>query len=270
MLVSLASESGRADGRNEDWAGATGRLAVVLDGLSEGSETGCIHGTPWFVQQLGARLFSLADSADRPLADAVALAISDVASLHSNTCDLANPGSPCTTVAMLRDCDNTLEYLVLSDSMIAFDTSPEPTIIADRSVESVAKDETSAAYAISLQDPQHFQRHQAVISAQQLVRNTPDGYWVAQSDPAAATYARSGSISSSDVRVALVLSDGAARSVVDFHELEWRDLIQAGRDSGPAAVIALTRSLEVRDPDGKQWPRYKASDDASAVVCKFH
>jgi hypothetical protein len=171
---------------------------------------------------------------------------------------------------MLRDNGDMLEYLVLSDSMIVLDTSPAPLIIADRSVESVATDETSAAYAISLQDPQHFQRHQAVISAQQRVRNTPGGYWVAQTNPAAAGHARTGTVSASDVRTALVLSDGAARAVIDFRELDWPDLVRAGQDGGPATIIALTRDLEIQDPDGKKWPRYKVSDDASAIVCHIH
>ena len=52
-------------------------LAVVLDGLSapDGTGTGCRHGTPWYVRQLGPRLLTLASDPSNSLADALAEAI---------------------------------------------------------------------------------------------------------------------------------------------------------------------------------------------------
>lgn len=267
MRVSLATESGRRDGRNEDWVGATSQLAIVLDGLSEGAETGCMHGTPWFVQQLGSRLITLAGDPERSLVSALEEAIIDVADSHSETCNLKHPGSPCTTVAMLREDNAVLEYLVLSDSMIVIDKSDGLLIVTDRSVETVATNETEAAYSVSAHDATHSDLHHAVINAQQRVRNQPGGYWVAQVDPSAAKHARTGTVARSATRSALVLSDGAARAVSDFHKLDWPDLIEAGHEYGPQGVIALTRNLEVQDSNSQRWPRYKVHDDASAIVC---
>lgn len=269
MLVSLATEPGSPDGRNEDWVGATSNLAIVLDGLSEGAETGCRHGTPWFVRELGSELLHLAGDPNESLQNALAQAIINVAESHCQTCDLGHPGSPCTTVAILRESGDALDYLVLSDSMIVFDIATGPLVISDRSVESVATGETAAAYSVAANDPAHAELHHAVINAQQLMRNQPGGYWVAQSDPAAARHARSDSVRAEEVRSALVLSDGAARAVVDFGALNWPELIAAGEKGGPQEIIQLTRQLEVQDAEGKKWRRYKQFDDASVILCRF-
>jgi hypothetical protein len=104
MRAALATESGSPDAANEDWGGVLAPgLAIVLDGLSapDGTGTGCRHGTPWYVSQLGPRLLALASDPSRSLADALAEAIRQVASLHPG-CDLTHPGTPSATVVLLR------------------------------------------------------------------------------------------------------------------------------------------------------------------------
>src|SRR5262245_25593935 len=130
MLVSVATEPMKPGQPNLDWVGATDRVAIVLDGLTEGSETGCVHGTHWYVHQLGARLLLHAGSNDEaPLASSLAQAISEVAAVHGDTCDLSHPGSPCTTVTVVRQRGSQLDYLVLADSPLVLDAGDEPVVI---------------------------------------------------------------------------------------------------------------------------------------------
>lgn len=266
MRVSVASESGRPDGRNEDWAGASSTIAIVLDGLSEAQETGCIHGTPWYVHQLGCRILTHAGDPELPLTDALSTAISDVADLHRETCDLAHPGSPCSTVAMVRQAGDALEYLVLSDSVVVVDRPDgEPLVITDKSVAQFAPHLAKAASTGGATG--NKQALQALIGEQLKVRNKPGGYWIAQVDPQAAQQARTGAVPGA--RGAAVLSDGAALLVTDFHATDWSTLLSLGYERGPAELIALTRGLEDRDPHGVVWPRYKHRDDASAVICQL-
>ncbi|WP_328341671.1 hypothetical protein [Micromonospora sp. NBC_00421] len=266
MFVSVASESGRPDGRNEDWAAATATTAVVLDGLSEASETGCVHGTPWYVHQLGSKLLGLAGSPGRNLAEALAEAVDAVAAMHRDSCDLAHPGSPCSTVAMVRQSGDSLEYLVLSDSVVAIDRMhDEPVVVQDKSVEAFASGNARAARAG--RDKSDKGPLFALISEQQKVRNRASGYWVAQADPTAAEHALTGAVD--EVRGAALLSDGAALLVTDFNAMDWPALLAFAYDHGPAALIAATREFEDRDPGGVIWPRYKHRDDATAVVCRL-
>ena len=99
MHAAIATQAGSPDAPNEDWAGVLAPgLAVVLDGLSapDGTGTGCRHGTPWYVSQLGPRLLTLAADPSCSLVDALAEAIRQVAGLHPG-CDLTHPGTPSAT-----------------------------------------------------------------------------------------------------------------------------------------------------------------------------
>jgi hypothetical protein len=252
VRVRIATESGRSDGRNEDWAGAEGPVAVVLDGLSEGAATGCAHGTPWYVDRLGRRFLQVAGDRSVPLAEALADAIAGVAADHGDTCDLGHPGTPCSTVTAIRDLgDGAVEYLVLSDSTLVVDRPGSPLVVTDRGVERFLGSGGGALVDL--------------IHAQQVVRNRPGGYWVAQVDPAAAHHARTGT---AEARRCVLLSDGAARPVVDFSVMDWATLVETVVAHGPARLIELTREWEDTDPRGVRWPRYKHRDDATVVVCE--
>jgi len=262
MRIALASEAGRPGVRNDDWAGATAAgISVVLDGLTEDGPTGCVHGTGWYVHQLGSRVLTLAADPARPLADILAAAIGDVARRHGDSCDLTHPGSPAATVAMLRPSGpGSFEYLVLSDAVAVFDNGPDPFVVTDRRVLRHLPELSAPAVGDS---PEALGRF---IQAQQHIRNRPGGYWVAQHDPGAARHAVSGTVDG--VTGAALLTDGAAVAVVEFAAMTWRELLEVAYGRGPGDIIALTRELERRDVDRVVWPRFKTHDDATLIVLR--
>ena len=74
MPFRIATRPGRADRANEDFAAATDRTAVVLDGVSAQPGDGCVHGVAWYTRRLGGLLLAGADSCV-PLRTALAEAI---------------------------------------------------------------------------------------------------------------------------------------------------------------------------------------------------
>lgn len=119
MQVTWASEAG-GERANEDYAVTGPGWAVVLDGATapEGIDSGCIHDVRWLVRQLAAAVAARMPTAALSLADLLAEAITDVRRAHDGTCDLANPDSPASTVAMCRVNGSALEYLSLADSAV--------------------------------------------------------------------------------------------------------------------------------------------------------
>jgi hypothetical protein len=186
MRAALATQAGTSDTANEDWAGVLAPgLAVVLDGLSapDGTGTGCRHGTPWYVSQLGPRLLTLAADPARNLADVLAEAIRQVASLHPG-CDLTHPGTPSATVVLLRAPEDRADYLALADATLLLDTADGLKMISDARVNQLAGKERAAA-------------NQVPAGSEELLRQV--------------------------------------------------------------------RAAEAVDPEGRQWPRTKRSDDATAI-----
>jgi hypothetical protein len=141
MQVTLASRRSPDATSNEDFIGATAGVVVVVDGASVPPElgTGCGHGTAWFARQLGTQLLALLSTeADCSLADGLAQAITDVAALHADTCDLGHPGSPSATVAFLRERPEAVDWLVLGDTTVLLEEQAGLRVVTDDRLEQVA------------------------------------------------------------------------------------------------------------------------------------
>jgi hypothetical protein len=274
MKVAIATRPASAVEPNEDFIAATPQAIVVLDGagVPQGMETGCWHGTAWYVTQLGMVAFCrLIARPDLPLADALAEAIDEVADLHADTCDLAHPGTPSAAVALLRERPDTVEHLVLADCTIILDRSGEIEAISDDRIDHVASAERAAfrQYATST-GPRYAEPLSRLVSAQREQRNRPGGFWVASNDPNAAHQAIVGTTPRDQLRRAAVMTDGAANLVDRFRLATWPEVLSLLERRGPGALIDRVRGAEASDPEGKRWRRSKQHDDATVAVCRFN
>jgi hypothetical protein len=235
---------------NEDYVAAGPDWAVVLDGATApaGVDSGCVHDVAWLVHRLAAALSAgLAGStgeAGESLGDVLAAAIKQVCAAHADTCDLANPDSPSSTVALARWGRGRLECLVLADSPIAVH-------LRDGSIAVVEDDRIMGLpggppYTLEL------------VRAQ---RNRPGGFWVASTSQAAAYEAVTATFPESGIDTMALLTDGVTR-LVERHGHTWRDLIGELRTGGPDHVIGLVRAAERAAPAAYG----KVHDDATALV----
>lgn len=272
MEVSFASWPGSVSKPNEDFVAASPSVAVVLDGLSAPPPlgTGCLHGTPWFVAQLGTQVMSAATTAhDEPLEDLVASVITRVADSHAHTCDLEHPGTPSSSLAVLREQDQRVEYLLLFDSVVVLDGPSGLTVITDRRVDAIAQQEHLATREHPIGSPTHQVSVQELVAAQRRHRNQPGGYWVAGAKPVAAYQAITGSRPHEQINRAALLTDGASCLVELYAAAGWPELLNSMQEQGPTHIISRVRQVENADPNGLRWPRYKCSDDATAAFCRL-
>lgn len=267
MLVQFATLPGRDDRPNEDFAGALPDCAVLLDGSGGPSElpSGCIHGTPWFVRQLGARILAGMETDQKaPLSQVLATCIAEVVDLHEGTCDLQALGAPAAMVVMARAAGDMFEYLVLGDSTLVIDTGSDVKVISDHRIDDVATAERMAMQALPVGTPEHQAARIKFVKRQQSLRNVPDGYWIASTSPEAADMAITGSVPLNEVRRATLLSDGVTR-FVEFDLGTWNELLGILDTHGPTTVFSRVRAAETADPEGIRWPRAKKTDDVAVV-----
>lgn len=270
MNIAFETFGGTPERANEDWVAANPDAVIVLDGVTAPrvTERGCDHSVAWFTQQLGGRLLLLM-SEDMSLAKVLATAITQVVDLHRDTCNLASPGVPAAAVAMLRRRqDGAMDYLVLADTVIVLDTTQELRVVSDTRVEKAAVE----ALARTRQEIIGTSEHQAAVarmSVEQLKqRNVPGGYWVAASDAEAAFHSFSGEVSVENVRRVAIFTDGASRMVDTFEQMDWAASLDYLQEHGPRGFIHQVRRIEATDPEGRRWPRFKRSDDATAALVK--
>jgi len=86
MLVTIATEPAQTEQPNDDYVAALPYAVVVLDGAGNvDGESGCRHGTAWYVRHLGGALVArLCDEPTVNLSVALAEAIRDVRDLHAD------------------------------------------------------------------------------------------------------------------------------------------------------------------------------------------
>ncbi|WP_368860223.1 hypothetical protein [Streptomyces sp. M2CJ-2] len=202
------------------------------------------------------------------LPDGLAIALERVAALHPE-CDLANPGTPSATVAVLRQRHEVLDHLVLADSPVVFEGSEGHTVVTDLRVDDVLPDLRAEVESHETHTQGHREALQRLVLAQREVRNTPDGYWVAGADPEAARHGLTGSTQLQEVHSVAVMSDGVSRLVTEYGMATWEEVFTTLRTDGPRGLIETVRKTEATDPTGRRWPRYKSGDDATVAYCQW-
>src|SRR5262245_34855652 len=94
--------------------------------------TGCLHGTGWFARSLAAEGVAAASrSSDADLRPALEQALAVIAASHRGSCDLTAPGTPSAAVGLLRQRDDQLDFLVLSDVTIIMECAGGSRTITD-------------------------------------------------------------------------------------------------------------------------------------------
>lgn len=271
LRVEFATEPADPTRPNEDFIAAGPNALVLLDGVGTpvGSDSGCIHGVPWYVGRLGLSLFTRVGSRpDLTLTECLAEAIDATAAMHADTCDLTHRGTPSATVVVVRTSGDDLEYLVLADSTLAVETSDGIQVITDDREAEVGSKYRDAMDDVPAGTPEHVAAHRTYVEAMRAHRNQPGGFWVAAAIGDAAKEAITGTIPLADVRTLAVLSDGGSRLVDRFELTDWPGAFTLLNEAGPAGLIAQVRAAENSDPDGARWPRGKSKDDATAAWCR--
>lgn len=283
MRTEITSVSGTSQRPNEDYvsvalpASGWGGVMVVLDGVTPPpSGGGCTHGVPWYTARLGGSMLELSGSRrDLTLTQCLTSALSRTAEAHASTCDLSHPRTPQATVVAARWDEETVEYLVLSDSVLLLERSDgSVTAVLDPRLSQLPQPvRASGAYVHTLPrgTPERNEARVQYARAVEALRNAPDGsgFFTAAADPAVAARAVTGALPRGGTAALLGLTDGTTRWSDVFGLGDWTELFRTARTSGTASLVAQVRAAERADPDGDAYPRGKTSDDASAALVEL-
>jgi hypothetical protein len=107
----------------------------------------------------------------------------------------------------------------------------------------------------------------ALRSARNLVNTGKVGYLFGP-EVIAADHAQSARITAGPGTQVLLVSDGFLALASDYGRYDIAGLLAAATTKGLAALMRELRDIEENDPDGSQFPRFKKSDDATAVLVR--
>jgi hypothetical protein len=98
--------------------------------------------------------------------------------------------------------------------------------------------------------------------------NTIDGTWAFGPDARAAGHVRMKRVEAPSGTCVLVASDGFLALAGDYARYDLDGLITAAETKGLAELGRELRAVEDGDPEGRKFPRFKTSDDATAVLLR--
>ena len=107
----------------------------------------------------------------------------------------------------------------------------------------------------------------ALRAARNLV-NTEKGGWLFGPDVRAAGHAKETQLAAPAGTVALLLTDGFLALASDYHVYDADQLLAAAQSKGLKALAGELRGIEESDPEGRKFPRFKKSDDATALLLR--
>lgn len=99
--------------------------------------------------------------------------------------------------------------------------------------------------------------------------NTDGGSWTFGPDPRAAEHAGFARVAAHAGTHVLIGSDGFLALVSEYAAYDVEGLVAAARSKGLAALGQELRAIEEGDPEGHAYPRFKKSDDATALLLKI-
>jgi serine/threonine protein phosphatase PrpC len=179
--------------------------------------------------------------------------------------------TPCASMMMVVDTGSETELLWFGDcaAIVAHDGNVEIVgeILEKRQAE--AKRARMVAQAANMSSASSIDRPQ-IEPLLRAARNRINSgrNWLFSPDVRAAGHASRHTLSSQKDAMMLIASDGFLALVSDYGVYDMQSLMAAAQGKGLAALGKELREIEETDPLGEKFPRFKKSDDATAVLLR--
>jgi len=99
--------------------------------------------------------------------------------------------------------------------------------------------------------------------------NTDKGSWAFAPDVRAAEHVRKAHVAAPAGTLVLLASDGFLALASDYGAHDADSLVSQAHDKGLEALGQQLRAIENADAEGRRFPRFKTSDDATAVLFRL-
>ncbi|MDH4988829.1 hypothetical protein QEZ47_25610 [Aminobacter anthyllidis] len=280
-IIDSITAPGSASRPNEDSAGGNATCAFVIDGATGlgGTSIVGLHGSDaaWLARFAQSTFEELVRNG-RSVADVVRelnQRAANVVHEAASALPIEAWNLPIASFQMVRIEGDALVTHGLGDCRL-FLVDADGAVIETSAIKAAyANERDGARKAIALSGG--FATHQALADApvvREELRRRRAAYnqaggsvWTLGTEPAAADHLATEQLTATLPARGLLCSDGFAALVDQYRRYGIADLVRAASDTGLAPLLQELRHIErIEDPDGQQFPRFKISDDATAVL----
>jgi serine/threonine protein phosphatase PrpC len=270
-LIDSLSLPGDAAKANEDSSAHDAGAAVVLDGATPlGDELMPGSSDAAWISHFGARRILAhlrgGDGARKALRDALADTQKSFEALRRMPPQEIWQ-TPCASMMLAAQTEEGLEFLWFGDCAALLKQGDGAVQIVGETLDKRAA-EAGRAQKLSQEKGQPSTDRAQFIDALRATRNkiNSGNYWLFSPDVKAASHVSRRVIKAAPGAMLLLASDGFLALASDYGAYSADTLMAAAQDKGLAALGEELRSIEEGDTGGAKFPRFKTSDDATALL----
>jgi hypothetical protein len=273
VFVDGVSLAGDRAAQNDDAFGFANGRAWVLDGatdLHDAPFSGAASDAGWIAHFANARLHRApAGDLRAAVRDASAAAASEFARrLGDRRCERWQ--SPISALLILEEDAAGVRGLDLGDSRVFGLGADGAVAVAGGPPDAADAEADLAARQPDADKP--LLRRSATMAMLRRMRadlNRPGASWAFCLDPACAEHARAWTLPLARPAHVLLMTDGFSALADRYRAYEAAGLVRAAMEKGLHDLARELRAIEAADAAGARHPRFKRSDDATALLLRL-
>jgi len=275
-VVEAISLAGDRQKQNDDAFGVTRRRAWVIDGATDLHDeplTGSASDAAWLAQWVSGHLYTHTRDA---LLEALR-SVSAAARLEFLEKAGGMPQErwkwPVASIAYLEQSTEGVRGLDLGDCrVVALDAHGAAQSVGAAQDKAESNAARAAQQATAGQDEKPLYLRDAALARLREGRaqlNQPGARWTFSLDPACVAHARPWTLTLERPAHLLMMTDGFAALTDRYGAYDEAGLVRAALDKGLHELGRELRNIETADADGARHPRFKPSDDATALLLRL-
>lgn len=275
--VAMLSLPGDPAKPNDDAFCHADHLAAVFDGATGlGEQILPVDSDAAWIARRGAEGLILHGGANTPPREILRRAAAD-AETNFKTLALRAPAHtyeiPFASMMLVAEHNHQLEALWFGDCAALIKRPGEPTQIIGEAMEKRSLESARVALLAKAKNlaPAAGVSRAEYLPALRTARNrvnTAEESWLFSPDERCAEHAQSQTIAAPPGTQILLLSDGFLALASDYNRYSADGLLEAATTKGLRALYNELRDIEANDPEGRTHPRFKKSDDATALLLR--
>lgn len=267
--ISLAGDRAK---QNDDTLGFTNAAAWVIDGatdLDTARLTGAASDASWLAQMANASLYRHAGECD--LRTLIARASAEaLAAMPPQSGDIERWRWPIASLLICAERDDLIEGAHLGDCRV-FALGADGAFYQSGADPDHADEESANAAKQSDSDKPLLERTETIARLRRgrALLNTPGNAWTFCTHAPCADHAAMWSFKMQRPGHVLLMTDGFSALADRYNAYDGPGLVRAAIDKGLEELGRELRAIENADAGSSLHPRYKKSDDATAILMRL-